>query len=175
MNDNLHVKGTLLVAPGGGGAFTPLEPSENGYILALDDTEDLGMKWQEAADMTGPSSSIATSIPRYSDTTGKVLATSNVTISNTDIMTFPAGAGNVLTAGATASERKGTFTFSSGTHAKITTTAAVTGSVIVYTVVSLGTVTTAKAILTTIDNGVGFTPTSADATDTSTINWAIIA
>ena len=71
--------------------------------------------------------------------------------------------------------RKGTFTLVAGTHAQIPTTAAVTGSVILYTVVTLGTVTVASSFLSTIVNGVGFTPVASQATDTSVINWAIVA
>lgn len=70
---------------------------------------------------------------------------------------------------------KGSFTLSSGTHAKILTTAAVTGCVISYTVVTLGTVTVASSFLSTIDNGVGFTPVASQGTDTSVVNWAILA
>ncbi len=70
---------------------------------------------------------------------------------------------------------KGSFTFDgSGTHTKILTTACVTGSIVVYTYITLGTVTKAQAVLTTIDTGVGFTPVSADATDSSVVNWAIV-
>lgn len=69
---------------------------------------------------------------------------------------------------------KGTFTMIAGTHAKILTEAAVTGCVIVYTVVSLGTVTEASSFLTTIDDGVGFTPVASQTTDTSVVNWAIV-
>lgn len=76
--------------------------------------------------------------------------------------------------GTGAAATKGTFTLSSGTHAKINTTAAVTGCVIVYTVVTLGTVTEASAFLSTIDNGVGFTPVASQNTDTSVVNWAIV-
>lgn len=109
-------------------------------------------------------------VPRFDGTGGKQLQSSNTTLSDTDVMTFPANGGPVLTAGT----RKGTFTFSSGTHAKILTAAAVTGSIIVYTISALGTVTAPQAILTTIDTGVGFTPVSADATDTSVVSWAIL-
>lgn len=69
---------------------------------------------------------------------------------------------------------KGSFTLTAGTHAQIPTTAAVTGAVIVYTVVTLGTVTAASSFLTTIANGVGFTPVASQNTDTSTVNWAIV-
>jgi len=70
---------------------------------------------------------------------------------------------------------KGSFTFSSGTHAQITTTAVTASSVIVYTITTLGTVTAPQAIKTTLAAGVGFTPVSADNTDTSVVNWAIVA
>lgn len=73
-----------------------------------------------------------------------------------------------------AAATKGSITLTAGTHAKILTTAAVTGAVIVYTVTALGTVTVASAFLTTIDNGVGFTPVASQVTDTSTVTWAII-
>lgn len=178
-NNNLYEKGTLFVAPGGGGAPTPLAPGADGTQLIRNDAADLGVEWAESApgegDVVGPGVAVDNTIPRYNGTTGKLIQASNVAISDADVQTFPAGAGVTLTAGATASERKGTFTFSSGTHAKILTTAAVTGCVIVYTIVTLGTVTEAQAILTTIDTGVGFTPVSADNTDASVVNWAIVA
>lgn len=124
---------------------------------------------------TGPSSSTDNRLTRMDGTAGAVQQATATTLSDTDVMTFPSGGGVVLTAGAGAAERKGSFTFNgSGTHTKILTTAAVTGCVIVYSVVSLGTVTTAQAILTTIDNGVGFTPTSAANNDSSVVNWAIV-
>jgi hypothetical protein len=123
-----------------------------------------------ASVVIGPASATDNALPRYDSTTGKLIQGSNTVLSDTDVMTFPANGGVVLGAGA----RKGTFTFASGTHAKILTAAAVTGSIIVYTISSLGTVTAPQAILTTIDTGVGFTPVSADATDTSTCSWAIV-
>ncbi|PWU06759.1 MAG: hypothetical protein C5B43_01215 [Verrucomicrobia bacterium] len=125
----------------------------------------------------GPASTVDNTVPRFDTTSGKLLQSSPVTMADTTgAMTFPSGGGTILTAGAGSAERKGSFTFNgSGTHTKILTTAAVTGCVIVYTVVSLGTVTTAQAILTTIDSGVGFTPVSADGTDSSVVNWAIVA
>jgi hypothetical protein len=118
----------------------------------------------------GPASVTDNTLARYDSTTGKLLQGSLTVLSDADVLTFPANGGVVLTAGT----RKGTFTFASGTHAKILTAAAVTGSIIVYTISALGTVTVAQAILTTIDTGVGFTPVSADATDTSTVSWAIV-
>lgn len=123
----------------------------------------------------GPASTVDNTIPRYNSTTGKLLQSSGVTLNDSDVQSFPAGGGVTLTAGAGAAERKGSITLSSGTHAKILTTAAITGCVIVYTTVTLGTVTVASSFLTTIDNGVGFTPVASQNTDTSVVNWAIIA
>jgi hypothetical protein len=129
-----------------------------------------------ASAVLGPAVTVDNTIPRFDGTTGKLLQTSAVTMADTTgAMTFPSGGGTILTAGAGAAERKGTFVLASGTHAKIATTAAVTGSVIVYTIAALGTVTAPSALSLTIDNGVGFTPLASQLTDTSTINWAIVA
>ena len=125
---------------------------------------------------TGPASTTDRRLAVFSGTAGGLAQATATTLSTSDVMTFPAAGGVVLTAGATGAERKGTFTFNgSGTHTAIATTAAVTGCVIVYTIVTLGTVTVAQAILTTISNGVSFTPTSAANNDSSVVNWAIVA
>ena len=123
----------------------------------------------------GPASTVDNTIPRYDSTSGKLLQSSGVTLSDAAIQSFPAGGGVTYTAGATGGERKGSFTLSSGTHAKILTTAAITGCCINFTTVSLGTVTVASAFLATIDNGVGFTPVASQVTDTSVVNWSIVA
>ena len=162
---------TVAMGPGASTAHT-LAAFAGVDGLTLEDTAIL-----TANVVQGPGASTDNAVARFDLATGKLLQNSVVTMADTTgLMTFPAGGGNVLTAGVTGSERKGTFTFDgSGTHAKILTTAAVTGCVLVYTVVTLGTVTAAQAILTTIDTGVGFTPVSADATDASVCNWAIVA
>lgn len=69
--------------------------------------------------------------------------------------------------------RKGQVTLVAGT-ATVTTTAVEAGSVIALTIVTLGTVTDPMPLYVTIDPGVDFDITSEDATDTSTINWAIV-
>lgn len=69
----------------------------------------------------------------------------------------------------------GSFTFVAGTTASIPVPSIVAGSVIVYSIVNLGTVLTPQAILTTITAGVGFVPRSSSLTDTSTVNWAMVA
>lgn len=240
----VYEKGTILVAPGGGGALTPLLPGASGQALFANPAVELGVEWGDGSamgDVVGPVSSVANNLAAFADTsgtlledsgiatddvaigagsstlgnlmsfdstdgktiadsgilatsvvvgpasatdnavarfnltTGKLIQDSPVTMADTTgAMTFPSGGGVIMTAGAGAAERKGTVTLSSGTAAKILTTAAVTGCVIVYSVVTLGTVTAAQAILTTIDTGVGFTPVSADVTDTSVLNWAIV-
>jgi hypothetical protein len=78
-----------------------------------------------------------------------------------------------VTSGAAAT--KGSFTLASGTHAQIATTAVNANSSINYTVTALGTVTVASSFLSTIQSGVGFTPVASQNTDTSTVNWAIVA
>lgn len=128
-----------------------------------------------ASAVLGPASATDNAIVRFDDTTGKLVQNSAVTVADTTgTMTFAAGGGIVLSATANAAVRKGSFTLVGGTTAKILTTSAVTGSVIVYTVVTLGTVTVASSFLSTIDTGVGFTPVASQATDTSVVNWAIV-
>lgn len=78
-----------------------------------------------------------------------------------------------VTSGAAAT--KGQFTLSAGTHTQIATTAITASSVIAFTTVSLGTVTIAQAMNAVLASGVGFTPSSASASDTSIVNWAIVA
>lgn len=245
MPNFIHAKGSILAAPGGGGAYTDLPPGAPNEVLVADPNSDLGLNWGAGGvgTMNGPVSSIAGNLPsfantdgdllddsgisaatvaigpgtsvanriaaflntdgltlkdsgvlytnvvqgpasstdnsiaRFDSTTGKLIQNSAATMADTTgAITFPSGGGTILTAGAGSAERKGTFTFDgSGTHTKILTTAAVTGCVISYSIVTLGTVTAAQAILSTIDTGVGFTPVSADATDSSVVNWAIVA
>jgi hypothetical protein len=172
-NPALLQKGSLWVGFDGGSAPIELRKGVNGQCLIVDDTEPSGLRYADSPGdgVSGPDTSTDNALPRYDGAGGHTLQNSNVTLSDTDVMTFPAGGGNVYTAGA----RKGSFTLSSGTHTKITTTAALADSVIQFTIATLGTVTVPKAMLCTIDPGVGFTPVSADATDTSTINWAILA
>lgn len=128
-----------------------------------------------SGDVVGPASSTDTALAVYNGITGKLIRNSVATLSATGVLSFPAGGGPVLTTGGAAA-RKGTFTLVAGTlAAPIATTAALTGSVIVYTVVTLGTVTIASAFKTTIVTGVSFTPVASQITDTSTVNWAIVA
>lgn len=112
----------------------------------------------------GPGTSTGSNFPAFVDTDGVTLEDSG--FSSASFRPAFVTGGSAPT--------KGSFTLSSGTHAKIDTTAAVTGCIIVFTVVSLGTVTVASSFLATIANGTGFTPVASQATDTSVVNWAIL-
>ena len=238
----VYAKGTLMVAPGGGGAFTPLDPGAVNQALFADPSSPLGVAWGAGSamgDVVGPGSSTAHHLAAFADTSGELLEDSGIltanvalgagsstmgnivsfastdgktmadsgivaanvalgiasatddrlarfngaggkqldqaagtTLSDTDVMTFPANGGTVYTAGAT----KGSFTLNgSGTHAKILTASAVTGCVIVFTMVNLNGDAAPSSLVAVIDTGVGFTPTSSNATAAAIVNWAIVA
>jgi hypothetical protein len=117
----------------------------------------------------GPASSTDLALAKYTGTAGEI-QNSGTTLSAADVMTFPANGGTVYTAGT----RKGQVTLVGGA-ATVATAAVAADSVIVLTITALGTVTDPMPMLVTIDPGVDFDITSEDATDTSTINWAIVA
>jgi len=121
----------------------------------------------------GPTSSTDNRLTRMDGTAGAIQEATGTTLSDADVMTFPAQGGVVLTAGG-AGARKGTFTLTAGASGDINTTAALTGSVIAYSITALGTVAAPKTMLVTITNGVKFVITSEDNTDTSSGTWAIV-
>lgn len=106
--------------------------------------------------------------------------TNYIRITSAGVISFPnsgytTGSGLYTAAsGVLTSLPGGSFTFVGGTVASIPVPAITANSVVTYSTVALGTVTTVQGILTTITPGVGFVPTSNDATDTSTINWSIV-
>jgi hypothetical protein len=123
----------------------------------------------------GPASTVDNTVPRFDTTTGKLLQSSPVTMADTTgTMTFPAGGGIVLTTGGGAA-RKGTFTLTAGASGDIATSSVLTGSVIQVCITALGTVTAPQATYVTITNETKFVITSADATDTSSGTWSIVA
>jgi hypothetical protein len=125
-------------------------------------------------DVVGPVSSTDNAIARFDGTTGKLIQNSTVTVADTTgTMTFPAGGGVVLTASGAAA-RKGSVTLTAGDSGAIATTAVAANSAISLTITALGTVTDPQPLYVTITPGVSFTITLADATDTSTITWAIV-
>lgn len=117
----------------------------------------------------GPSSSTDLALAKFTGTAGEI-QNSGTTLSVSDVMTFPANGGPVLTAGT----RKGTGSFTAGSSGAIATTAAVTGCAIVITRTNLAGATAALGEYITINSGVSFTVTSGDAADTSSFNWAIV-
>ena len=230
----VYEKGTIFVAPGGGGAPTPLLPGADGQVLGASSTSDLGVAWgagSASGNVVGPVSSTAHNLASFADTSGALLEDSGIAkavvaigpgssttnhiaaFTNTDgvtlqdsgllytsVATGPASAtsGNFPSFNGTggkilqdsgfssgsfksapvvggAAATKGTFTLTSGGSGSISTTAILTGSVVAITITALGTVTTANAMLVTITNGSHFVITSADATDTSSGTWAIVA
>ncbi len=118
----------------------------------------------------------------YHITAGNTLGTgvNYVRITSGGVISFPnsgftVGAGLYTAAsGVLTSLPGGQFIFAAGTHASIPVASITANSVVTYSTVALGTVTTVQGILTTITPGVGFVPTSNDATDTSTVNWSIV-
>lgn len=117
----------------------------------------------------GPASSTDLALAKYTGTAGEI-QNSATTLSASDVMTFPANGGPVLTAGT----RKGTGSFTGGNSGAIATTAAVTGCAIVITRTNLAGAAAALGQYITINSGVGFTVISGDAADTSSFNWHII-
>lgn len=113
------------------------------------------------------------------------------TATNTDVIVTPKGTGNLvltsgnldlqgasskllINAGTAASASIGSVTLVAGT-ATVSTTAVTANSIIFLTVASLGTVTAPQAMyISAITAGVSFAITSADATDTSVVNYLII-
>lgn len=200
-NNYLHPKGTLLVAPGGGGAFSPLDPPADGQALKGSPTSDLGMEWVNTlpgeGDVVGPASATNGNLVAYDGTTGKLVKDSGVATSDVALGAASSVANNFVSfsgvdgkqladSGFTdtdfspalvsggAADTKGTFTLTLGASGDIATTAIAADSVVVVTVDTLGTVTAPQAMLVTKTAGVKFTITSADGTDTSSGTWAIL-
>ncbi len=84
LNNYLYDKGTILIAPGGGGALMPLPIGATGQVLIVDPNEDLGMGWGAggAGDVTGPGSSVTGNLASYADTDGDLLADSGIALAN---------------------------------------------------------------------------------------------
>lgn len=64
----------------------------NGTVLTADSAEALGVKWATVSgtgDVVGPASSTENAIARYTDTSGKLIDNSGVTISDTDVVLIP--------------------------------------------------------------------------------------
>lgn len=117
----------------------------------------------------GPTTSTNLALAKYTGTAGEI-QNSATTLSASDVMTFPANGGPVLTAGT----RKGTASFTAGNSGAISTAAVAADSAIVITRTNLAGATAALGQYITISPGVSFTVISGDAADTSSFNWAIV-
>jgi len=105
------------------------------------------------------------------------LSTSNVSKSGNlqalgNVICSTAGKGVQVKSGSNA--RIGVGSVLVGGTLAIANTSVTTNTVVMVSVTTLGTVTTAKAVHVTKSAGVGFTVTSADATDTSTFDWYLV-
>lgn len=118
----------------------------------------------------GPGASTSGGLASWSSTTGYKLLSNTPTIS-AGVITFPAGGGNILSAGT----RKGTSVFSTGgVSAPITTSAVLATSIIVITRTNLAGSIAALGEYVTITPNTSFTVTSGDSADTSAFNWSIV-
>lgn len=95
-----------------------------------------------------------------------------ITASNGNVVMSTAGNGIRIKAGTNA--RIGVGAVLVGGTLTISNTSVTASTVILPVVTVLGTVTAPKALYVTKNAGVGFTVTSADATDTSTFDWYMV-
>lgn len=119
----------------------------------------------------GPASSTDNRLARMDGTLGAIQQAIGATLSDTDVLTFPANGGNVMTAGT----RKGASVFGAGgISAPIATTAVLADSAIVITRTDRIGSTTLLGNFVTITPGVSFIVTAADTNDVSNFTWAIV-
>lgn len=77
----VYEKGTILVAPGGGGAPTQLLPGADGQVLGASSTAPLGVAWgagSASGNVVGPVSSVAHNLAGFADTSGVLLEDSGI-------------------------------------------------------------------------------------------------
>ena len=82
-------KGDLVTFDGTNDFTLPV--GTNNYVLTADSTQTAGLSWKPngGGDVSGPISSTLNAIARYTDTSGKVIKNSGVTIDNSNVMTVP--------------------------------------------------------------------------------------
>ncbi len=76
-----YEKGTILVAPGGGGAPTQLLPGADGQVLGASSSAPLGVAWgagSASGNVVGPVSSTAHHLASFADTSGALLEDSGI-------------------------------------------------------------------------------------------------
>ena len=82
-------KGDLLTFDGAKDFNLPV--GANNYVLTADSSQTGGLSWKPAggSSVSGPISSTLNAIARYSDTSGKVIKNSGVTITDSNILSVP--------------------------------------------------------------------------------------
>ena len=78
-------KGDLVTFDGTNDFTLPV--GTNNYVLTADSTQTAGLSWKAngGGDVSGPISSTLNAIARYTDTSGKVIKNSGVTIDNSNV------------------------------------------------------------------------------------------
>lgn len=77
----VYERGTILVAPGGGGALSPLLPGADGQVLGALSSAPFGIAWGAGSDtgnVVGPVSSTAHNLASFADTSGVLLEDSGI-------------------------------------------------------------------------------------------------
>ena len=82
-------KGDILTFDGAKDFTLPV--GANNYVLTADSSQTAGLSWKPAggSSVSGPISSTLNAIARYSDTSGKVIKNSGVTITDSNILSVP--------------------------------------------------------------------------------------
>lgn len=121
--------------------------------------------------LVSPGTTVDNRLVKFDGTAGAIQQNNATTLSDLDVMTFPANGGTVLTAGT----RKGTSVFGAGgISAAILTADVAADSVIVITRTNLAGAAAALGHYVTITPATSFVVTSGDAADTSAFTWAIV-
>ena len=86
---DLRRKGDLLTFDGAKDFTLPV--GANNYVLTADSSQTAGLSWKPAggSSVSGPISSTLNAIARYTDTSGKVIKNSGVTITDSNILSVP--------------------------------------------------------------------------------------
>ena len=82
-------KGDLLTFDGANDFTLPV--GANNYVLTADSTQTAGLSWKPngSVGVSGPISSTLNAIARYTDTSGKVIKNSGVTITDANVLSVP--------------------------------------------------------------------------------------
>src|SRR5271157_2335977 len=95
----VYEKGTLFIAPGGGGAPTPLPPGSANQALFANPASSLGVEWGSGSAMgnvVGPVSSTAHHLAAFADTSGELLEDSGVLTSSVALGAGSSTAGHLM-------------------------------------------------------------------------------